>query len=104
MNRDEAETLPEIATGIVGINIDNPDGKAVFETWSEYCDAGLFVNDRNHNLSESTDPRFIHGRQDQSAFSLAVHKNNVKFDYQDYVAYYGTGHNPDKLIFYIGGL
>jgi hypothetical protein len=102
--RDEAEQLPEIATGIVGINISNPDGKKVFDLWSEYCDKGLFVNDRNYNSNESTDPRYVHGRQDQSAFSMAVHKAGVKFDYQDYVSYYGTGYNPDKLTFWIGGL
>jgi hypothetical protein len=105
--RDEAEGLPEIATGAVGINIDNPDGNAVFETWAAYCDAGLFINNRAHDLNDSADPRFLHARQDQSGFSIAVHKNNVHFDYQDYVAYYNAGnpgYNPDKCLFFIGGL
>jgi hypothetical protein len=104
MSRDEAEQLPEIATGIVGLNMDNPDGKAVWDWWSNMCDEGFFKNSRTHNPEESRDPRFLHGRQDQSCFSMAVHKNNIKFDYQDYVAYYQTGHNPDKCIFFIGGL
>lgn len=107
ISRDEAEGLPEIATGIVGLNIDNPDGKKVFETWGNYCDAGLFINSRNHNQLESSDQRFLHGRQDQSAFSMAVHVNEIKFDYQDYVAYYNSGnpgYNPDKCYFFIGGL
>jgi hypothetical protein len=104
MSRDEAEQLPEIATGIVGLNIDNPDGKKVFDMWSQLCDDGLFRNSRNHDPLDSTDPRFKFGRQDQSAFSMAVHKSGVQFDYQDYVAYYNTGHNKEKLIFFIGGL
>lgn len=103
-SRDYAETFPEIATGIVGINIDNPDGAKVFETWAEMCDNGLFRNSRHHNPLESADPRYLHGRQDQSAFSIAVHKHDVKFLYEDYVAYYGTGYNPDKTYFFIGGL
>lgn len=104
ISRDEAEGIPETATGIVGINIDNPDGNAVFNAWKEYCEAGLFQNSRTHNPMESADPRYLHGRQDQSAFSMALHKNNVNFLYEDYVAYYGTNHNPDKCLFFIGGL
>ena len=104
MTRDEAEMLPEIATGVVGLNLDNPIGAEVFRLWSEYCDAGLFKNSRHHDINDSADPRFLHGRQDQSCWSIAVHKVGVQFDYQDYVSYYGTGYNPDKLIFFIGGL
>ena len=103
-SRDEAENLPEIATGIVGINISNPDGKKVFDLWAEYCDKGLFRNSRTYNADESLDPRYLHGRQDQSAFSMAVHKSGVEFMYNDYVAYYQTGHDPAKLTFWIGGL
>lgn len=106
-SRDYAETLPEIATGIVGLNISNPDGAKVFATWEHYCDQGLFNNSRTHNPQESADPRFLHGRQDQSAYSVAVHKNNVQFDYQDYVAYYNNGnpgYDKDKCVFFIGGL
>jgi hypothetical protein len=105
--RDEAEKLPEIATGAVGINIDNPDGYAVFEYWAELCDRGLFKNSRTHDLGDSSDPRFLFGRQDQSAFSMAVHKHGLEFEYVDYVSYYNQGkpgYNPDKCLFFIGGL
>lgn len=104
ISRDEAEQIPETATGIVGINIDNPDGQKVFGIWKELCEAGLFKNDRAHNLNDSSDPRFLHGRQDQSAFSMALYKAGVSFLYQDYVAYYNTNYNPEKCIFFIGGL
>ena len=107
VTRDAAEQLPEIATGIVGLNIDNPDGKKVFETWDKMCYDGMFINSRGHNVHESADPRFLFGRQDQSAFALAVHKNEVQFEYLDYVAYYNSGnpgYNPERCIFFIGGL
>lgn len=104
ISRDEAEQIPETATGIVGINIENPDGQKVFGIWKELCEAGLFKNDRSHNLNDSSDPRFLHGRQDQSAFSMALYKAGVSFLYQDYVAYYNTNYNPEKCIFFIGGL
>jgi len=107
ISRDEAEQIPETATGIVGINIDNPNGKKVFQYWEEMCDAGLFKNSRGHNPNESADPRFKFGRQDQSAFSMALYKAGVEFNYIDYVSYYNGG-NPGmdakKCIFFIGGI
>jgi hypothetical protein len=103
-SRDYAETLPEIATGMVGLNLDNPNGKAVFDLWSKLCDEGYFKNSRFHNGDDSLDPRFLHGRQDQSAYSCAIHELGIKIDVKDYVAYYQTRHNPEKLTFWIGGL
>lgn len=87
-SRDEAELLPEIASGMVGLNFDNPDAQNVWAYWEVMCEAGLFRNSRTHNIDESADTRFLHARQDQSALSMAIHKSGLKFDYQDYVAYY----------------
>jgi hypothetical protein len=107
ITRDEAEYIPETATGIVGINIDNPNGKKVFEYWEDFCERGLFINSRFHNPNESADPRFKFGRQDQSAFSMALYKAGVEFNYVDYVSYYDHANplkNSDKAYFYICGL
>ena len=107
ITRDVAEQIPETATGIVGINIDNPNGKKVFEYWEDFCNRGLFINSRFHNPNESADPRFKFGRQDQSAFSMALYKAGVEFNYVDYVSYYDHSNplkNSDKAFFYIGGL
>lgn len=42
ITRDEAEQIPETASGIVGINYNNPDGKKFFDYWeAELCDAGM---------------------------------------------------------------
>lgn len=105
--RDEAEQLPEIASGMVGLRLDNPDGKKVWNLWKEGCELGLFKNNRNHDMNDSADDRFVHARQDQSIFSLATHKCGLSIDYQDNVAYYNSGnpgYNPDKCYFFIGGL
>lgn len=107
ITRDEAEKIPETATGIVGLNIDNPDGKNVYDIWKSYCENGLFINSRTHNPEESSDYRYKHGRQDQSAWSIALYKAGVEFNYVDYVAYYNggnPGYNPDRCYFFIGGL
>jgi len=107
ITRDQAWERPETATGIVGINYDNPEGKAVFDYWAEMCDLGYFKNSRNHNPEESQDPRFLFGRQDQSAYGMALYKAGVSFLYQDYVAYYNggnPGYDKDKCVFFISGL
>lgn len=107
IGRDLAETIPETATGIVGLHIDNPDAKKVFEYWEDFCNRGLFRNSRTHNLGESLDTRFLFGRQDQSAFAMSLYKAGVSFLYEDYVAYYNNGrpgYNADKCYFFIGGL
>lgn len=105
--RDEAEQLPEIASGMVGLRLSNPNGKKVWDLWKEGCELGLFKNNRNHDTNDSADPRMIHARQDQSIFSLATHKCGLNIDYTDYVAYYNSGqpgYNPEKCYFFIGGL
>lgn len=104
LTRDDAEGITEWATGCVGINFDNPDGKALYNQWKEYMDAGLSIGNRAH-ADQSKDKRFLHHRQDQSAFSIAIHKlelTNKKG--LDMVAYFGTPHNIDELIWQIGGI
>jgi len=103
-SRDEAELLPEIASGAVGLNLDNPHGKGIFELWQEGCELGLFKTNRLYDEKDSSDIRFLHGRQDQSILALAIHRLGIKFDYQDYVSYYGTNYNKEKCLFFINGL
>jgi hypothetical protein len=103
-SRDEAEKLPEIASGMVGLNMDNPNGKRVYELWKQGCEFGLFKNNRIKDPLDSTDYRFIHARQDQSIWSLAIHMVGLDINYTDYCSYYGTGYDPDKCLFFINGL
>jgi len=102
--RDEAERVPEIATGFMGINIDNPNGKAAFDLWSKLCLEGYTRNSRFHNPNESLDPRFLHARQEQSVWSLVLHKLGINVDDTDYIAYYGTNYDENKCCFFVGGI
>lgn len=102
--RDEAEHLPEIASGACGLRLDNPQGSAVYEMWKDGMEKGLFKNNRVHDISDSADSRFIHARQDQSIWSLAIHMAGLNVNDSDYVAYYNSGYNKDKCCFFIGGL
>lgn len=102
--RDEAEQLPEIASGACGLRLENEDGLAVWNSWKEGCELGLFRNNRVHDFNDSLDPRLIHARQDQSIWSLAIHKRGLNVNDTDFVSYYGTSYNPDKCCFFIGGI
>lgn len=107
ITRDEAELLPEIASGLCGLRMDNPDGQKVFQLWKEGMELGLFKNSRTHDINDSADSRFVHARQDQGIWSLAIHKCGLNINDADFVAYYNgdnTGYNPDKCLFFIGGL
>ena len=102
--RDEAEQQTEWASGCVGINLENPNGKALYEKWKFYMDAGLSKGSRLHD-NQSADPRFLFHRQDQSCLNLAIWDLGLKNDrVEDMVSYKGTGYNPDKIIFFIQSL
>lgn len=101
LSRDEAEGVTEWASGLVGINLNNPNGKNLYTTWKEYMDLGLSRGSRNHD-NQSQDPRFIHHRQDQSCLSLSAWKHGLRNDRGlDMVSYKNTGYNPEQIIFFI---
>jgi len=106
VTRDELVNVSEFATGLIGINIDNPKGKTFFEEWRRYMGDGMFGGNRAHDLNDSKDPRFRFSRQDQSAASMVLYKMGITTcgEDRDYQAYKNTGHNPEKILFFIGGL
>lgn len=104
LSRDEVEPVTEWASGCVGFNFENPDGKAIYKLWKEYMDAGLSVGARFHD-NQSIDKRFLFHRQDQSCLSLAMHKLGLRNERGlDHVAYYGTNYSEADLIFFINGV
>lgn len=106
VTRDELIEVSEFATGLVGINIDNPKGKEFFKQWKQYRADGMFGGNRAHDLTDSTHPDFCFSRQDQSAASMILYKMGIKTcgEDKDFQAYKGTPHNPDKVLCFIGGL
>lgn len=106
LSRDQLVESPEYASGCVGLNFENPDARHLYGHWKNYMDQGLSRGGRSHD-NGSTDPRFLHHRQDQSCLSLAMYKLKLSIDDPDYVAYYrqdGTGYNKDKCLFFINGI
>ena len=106
VSREELYDISEFATGLIGINIDNPNGKEFFTKWEEYRAAGMFGGNRVHDLNDSSHPSFKFSRQDQSAASMILYKMGIKTagEDKDFQAYKGTPHNPDKILFFIGGI
>jgi len=104
ISRDEAEHIPEVAGGFNCFYMENQTAKSIFETWSHYCDMGLFKTSREHNPLESDDARFLFSRQDQSALSIACHKHNSLPNSEGMACYYDDNHAKQNPIFFICGI
>lgn len=106
VSREELYDVSEFATGLVGINISNPNGKTFFEQWEQYRADGMFGGNRAHDLNDSQHPKFRFSRQDQSAASMILYKMGIKTcgETMDFQAYKDTNYNPEKVLFFIGGL
>lgn len=104
--REDLTEVSEFATGLVGINIDNPLGNEFFQRWKQSMVDGMFGGNRFHDTEDSNHPLFKFSRQDQSSASMILHQMGVKTcgETMDFQAYKGTGHNPEKILFFIGGL
>lgn len=104
ISRDDAEKINEYASGCVGINLNNPSGKGLYQLWKNYMDIGLSRGSREHD-NQSKDSRFLFHRQDQSCLSMAMNKLGLTSQRDmDYVAYFGSKCNTDKVIFFIQGM
>jgi hypothetical protein len=104
ITRDEAESLPIVATGVVGINFKRDLGCLIFGQWKEFRDKGVFYGSRNHD-NQSNDPRFLHHRQDQSALSLILDPDEIKMhELGNEVAYANQTTNESNHILICKGM
>lgn len=106
VTREELVDVSEFATGCLGINILNPNGKEFFQRWKDGMVAGMFGGNRVHDTNDSQHPTFRFSRQDQSMSSMALYQMGIKTcgETEDFVAYKDTGYNPNKIIFFVGGI
>lgn len=77
VTRDEAMTIPDAATGCIGIDTANPRANAFLHDWIDWARRGLFAGNRVHDVRDSQDYRFLHARQDQSAATLLAHRHRM---------------------------
>lgn len=103
MSRDEVEPATEWASGCVGFNFENPNGRAIYALWKDYMDKKLSIGSRLHD-NQSQDKRFLFHRQDQTCLSLAMYKLGLRNEKGlDFIAYRGTNFNPEQVLFFIEG-
>lgn len=102
ITRDEAERMPEFATGAIGLNFEREDVHEIFKMWKQYMKKGMFKGSREHG-GQSEDPRFLFHRQDQSAMSIVLNKFwNEEIPQSDLIQYYNQ--NESNAIFFIQGM
>lgn len=77
ITRDEAEMIPDSATGVIGIDTESKIGSMFLSEWTKACDAGAFNGSREHD-GQSNDKRFLFHRQDQSCASIIASKLGMK--------------------------
>jgi hypothetical protein len=71
ISRDTAQTFTEHAGGVIGIDYNNPKGKALLDMFIKSCKEGVCEGSRLHD-NQSTDLRFLFHRQCQSAISMSA--------------------------------
>ncbi len=77
VSRDEAENMHDTATGLFGVNLNDPVARVIIETWIKAGLDGAFAGSRLHG-GQSADRRFLFCRQDQAALSLVAGKMGIK--------------------------
>jgi hypothetical protein len=104
VSRDEAEKMPVASTSMFGVNITNPVGKEFIDRFIWSAKDRVFVGSRLHD-NQSSDPRFLHHRQDQSAASIILNQLGCKiYEPGLFSAYYHNGPVSDSLIFFMRGM
>lgn len=76
ISRDTAQTFQEHAGGVIGIDYNNPKGKALLDMFIKGCKEGACDGSRLHD-NQSSDPRFLFHRQCQSVISMSANILNL---------------------------
>jgi hypothetical protein len=103
VSRDEAEHMPIAGTGIFGINITNPIGKEFIERFLQSAKDKVFHGSRFHD-NQSSDPRFLWHRQDQSAASIIANQLGCDIDKLGNLCSYYKRQLAKSVIFTIRGM
>lgn len=87
VNRNNAEKIHDCATGLFGLNIENPASRKFAELFIQAARDGVFCGSRKHG-GQSRDRRFLFHRNDQSAATMIAAKLGMPLcQWQDRVAF-----------------
>ena len=103
VDRDTAETYQDVCTALFGIHTKNELGAKFINEWLRSAKEGQFKGSRDHD-GQSTDPRFLFHRQDQSCASIIANKLGMKIHEEgDHIQYYKKK-QPAHPVFTMRGL
>jgi hypothetical protein len=103
VSRDEAEKMPVVSTSMFGVNITNPIGKEFIERFIQSAKDRVFHGSRFHD-NQSSDPRFLWHRQDQSAASIIANKLGCEIHKPGDLSSYYEPQMPESVIFTMRGM
>lgn len=103
ITRDQAEKFEDCSTSMFGVNLDNPDGKAFIEKWLRSALDGAFYGSRDHD-NQSSDPRFLFHRQDQSCASLILNSMGMKITPPNIYSSYYTEKQNESVVLTMRGM
>lgn len=102
VDRDWADSKPDCASGLFGLNLDDSRAMLFAEMWIQSARIGAFAGGRGHE-GQSQDPRFKFGRQDQSAAGIILAKLGMPLSlWSDFAAF--KWEDGEKAIFACEGM
>jgi len=86
-----------------GVNLDNPDAKDFIEKWIQSAMDGQFEGSRLHD-GQSSDPRFMFHRQDQSCASILANQKEFYIYPANYYSSYYQPEQPETVVLTMRGM
>lgn len=82
VSREQARSIPEIATGFIGLDLRFPEMRAFLDEWCAWTERGggsaFNGSKRNDRFQVSADPQVEGHRQDQTVASLIAHRMGLR--------------------------
>lgn len=105
LDRDDAMELDELSSSMFGFSLNDKRTHDFLEWFFEAKKHGVFGTSRFHN-NASKDPRYLFGRQDQTAATIAFYKSvfNKIYDPAVYSVYDDSGIENESIIFRMRGM
>lgn len=102
VTRDWADSKPDCASGLFGLNLDYPNAELFAHSWIGAAKNGAFAGGRGHE-GQSQDPRFKFGRQDQSIASILLARLGMQLsEFGSFAGY--KWDSKEKVIFACEGM
>ena len=89
VTRDEVDKFPDCSSSMFGLRVGNPIADEFAKKFIQAAKDGMFKGSREHNPEESSDPRFMFSRHDQSVATILAYKLGMTYStYGEYSCVY----------------